>query len=143
MTHSLPDPIDGTINFVQPLHFVCIAVAFVVDSQIEFSFLSNPILNEFYTARRGKGAFLNGERIFVSKREGMKGALIGHEISLGCVPWLRPSYMARCEKFIEKVIAVRAFGSAALTLGYIAKGVRKIRVTAPSFAATLTSTKFI
>lgn len=80
-------------------------------------------MDEFYTARKGQGAFLNGNRIFVSKQETLKGAMIAHEISLGCVNFLRPSYLARCEKFLEKVAGIRAIGSAALTLGYIAKGV--------------------
>lgn len=98
-------------------------MAFVIDEKLEFGFLFNPILDEFFVARRGRGAFLNGERIFVNKQAGLRGSLIAHEISLGCMPWLRPSYVARTEKYLEKTIGIRAMGSAALTLGYVAKGV--------------------
>lgn len=117
------DPIDGTINFVKALHFTVISVALAVNKKLEFGFLFNPVLDEFFVARRGRGAFLNGERIFVNKQASLKGSLVAHEISLGCVPWLRPSYMGRAEKFLERTIGIRALGSAALTLGYIAKGV--------------------
>lgn len=117
------DPIDGTINFVKKLHFVCISVALVVDEELNMAFLYNPTLNELYTARRGQGAFLNGKKIEASKLEDLSRCVLAHEVSLGCVPNFLPKYMERATEFVRRSIGVRAIGSAALTLGYVAHGV--------------------
>ncbi|KAG5669002.1 hypothetical protein PVAND_016905 [Polypedilum vanderplanki] len=123
---SLPswiiDPIDGTINFVKRLHFVCISVAFVIDRQLNFAFLYNPTLNEFFHARKNQGAFLNGKIISASKKEELRGSLVAHEISLGCVPEFTEAFIERARIFLLKTIGIRAIGSAALTLGYVANG---------------------
>lgn len=116
------DPIDGTINFVKKLHFVCISVALCIHDDLQISFLYNPTLDEFYTARKGQGAFLNGEKIETSKNEDMSRCLFAHEISLGTVSPFRLKYIERARAFLERTIGLRAFGSAALTLGYVAKG---------------------
>lgn len=116
------DPIDGTINFVKKIHFVCISVALVVENDLKMGFLYNPTLNEFYTARRGQGAFLNGEKIEASKLEDLSRCVMAHEVSIGSVPACFPKYMERAAEFVSRTIGVRAIGSAALTLGYVAKG---------------------
>lgn len=94
----------------------------MVDADLKIAFLYNPTLNELYTARKGKGAFLNGTKIETSKNEDLSRCLLAHEISLGTVPQYLPKYMARAEAFLPKCIGMRALGSAALTLGYVAKG---------------------
>lgn len=116
------DPIDGTINFVKKFHFFCISVAFVVQEDLKIAFLYNPILNEFYSARKGQGAFLNGEKIEVAKNENLNRCLFAHEISLGTVESIRPKYVEVARALLGASIGLRSFGSAALTLGYIAKG---------------------
>ncbi|XP_070507882.1 inositol monophosphatase 1-like [Chironomus tepperi] len=117
------DPIDGTTNFVKKLHFVCISVALVIDNDIKIAFLFNPILNEFFSARKGQGAFLNGNRIFASKSEELKGSLIAQCIHVGAIPAFQHLFMERTVTFLRKSIGIRVFGSAALTLAYVASGV--------------------
>lgn len=41
----------------------------------------NPIIDDFYEARLGQGAFLNGKKISCSSVEKLEDATIGHEIS--------------------------------------------------------------
>ncbi|KAI9298998.1 hypothetical protein K502DRAFT_298562 [Neoconidiobolus thromboides FSU 785] len=53
------DPIDGTTNFVHGFPFVCISIAFVLNKKSLIGIVYNPIMNELYTACRGKGAYLN------------------------------------------------------------------------------------
>ena len=105
------DPIDGTINFVKKLHFVCISVALVVEKDLKIAFLYNPTLKELYTARKGQGAFLNGVKIEVSKNEDFSRCLLAHEISLGTVAWARPKYLEMARAFLEKCIGLRALGA--------------------------------
>lgn len=116
------DPIDGTTNFVKKLHLVCISVAFVVDGEIQLAFLSNPTINELFTAKKGQGAFLNGERIEASKNETLDRCVLAHEIALGSLATVRPKILAVTEILMARTLGLRAFGSAALTLGYVAKG---------------------
>lgn len=61
------DPIDGTINFCKTLPMTCISIALAVQKEIVIGIIYMPVTDEMYTAKRGKGAFLNGKPIHVSK----------------------------------------------------------------------------
>lgn len=60
------DPIDGTTNYVHKIPIFGISVAFCVNKEILIGVVFNPAQNELYTARKGQGAYLNGERIHSS-----------------------------------------------------------------------------
>ena len=107
---------------MKKLHFVCISVALVIEGDLNMAFLYNPTLNELYTARKGKGAFLNGIKIETSKIEDLSRCLLAHEISLGTVSQFMPKNIERTKAFLARCLGLRALGSAALTLGYVAKG---------------------
>lgn len=64
------DPIDGTMNFVHGLPHTCISVALLINKTAEIGVVYNPILEQLFTARKGKGAFLNGAPIHVSEEKG-------------------------------------------------------------------------
>lgn len=64
------DPIDGTMNFVHGLPHTCISVGLHIGKVAEIGVVYNPILEQLFTARRGKGAFLNGAPIRVSGQKG-------------------------------------------------------------------------
>lgn len=97
-------------------------MALVVEKDLKIAYLYNPLINELYTAQKGHGAFLNGEKIEVGKSDDLGHCLIAHEISLGCVPIISPKYIEVARAFLPKCHGIRAIGSAALTLGYVAKG---------------------
>ena len=61
----LVDPIDGTTNFVNGMHYT-ISIALRRGSETVAGALYNPVADEMFTAIRGAGAFLNGERLRVS-----------------------------------------------------------------------------
>lgn len=79
-------------------------------------------MDELYTARKGQGSFLNGEKIESSKNEDLSRSLIAHEISLASLSPYKPKYVERANALLGKCLGLRALGSAALTLGYVAKG---------------------
>jgi myo-inositol-1(or 4)-monophosphatase len=118
------DPIDGTINFVHSLPFVAISIGFWVDNKPIEGVVYNPILNEFFYAKSGKGAFLNGKKLKVSERKGLQNSLI----STG-FPYTKvekgADYLWTIDVF-EKILPltrdVRRYGSASLDLAYIASG---------------------
>ncbi|XP_053683447.1 uncharacterized protein LOC128733704 [Sabethes cyaneus] len=114
------DPIDGTINFVRGVKFIAISVALVVDGDLKIGIVSNPCLDEFYTAVKGKGAFLNEKKIHTSGLQELENALVGLEFSIASHAPAKPHIFGRGEEFIQHCIGLRAFGSAALSLAYIA-----------------------
>lgn len=61
------DPIDGTTNFMKKIPQACISVGLAVNKQLVLGIVYNPMLNELFTAKKGHGAFLNGEQIHASR----------------------------------------------------------------------------
>ncbi len=72
------DPIDGTTNFMQDYRCSCISVALCKENDVIAGVVYNPYTNELFSAEKGKGAYLNGDRINVSERPLSEGlALFG------------------------------------------------------------------
>uniref|UniRef100_A0A182JX70 Inositol-1-monophosphatase n=1 Tax=Anopheles christyi TaxID=43041 RepID=A0A182JX70_9DIPT len=116
------DPIDGTVNYVRGVPFICISVALAFNREIQIAIIANPTSNELFTAIKGKGSFLNGSRIKTRNTKELKDALVGHEFSIGSYEPIRSALFERGQKFIAECVGLRAFGSAALSLAYIASG---------------------
>ncbi len=66
------DPIDGTRSFIAGKPEFTICAALVEDGAPVLGIVYNPILEEFYEASLGSGAFLNGERIFCSEKQDLE-----------------------------------------------------------------------
>jgi len=64
----LVDPIDGTSHFVRGIPFCTTMIALVENGTVVMSVINDFVREETYWAIRGKGAFKDGERIFVSNR---------------------------------------------------------------------------
>ncbi len=62
------DPIDGTTNFMQDYRCSCISVALCNGNDVIAGVVYNPYTDELFSAEKGKGANLNGNRIKVSDR---------------------------------------------------------------------------
>jgi myo-inositol-1(or 4)-monophosphatase len=81
----------------------------------------DPLRDELFTAARGRGAFLGGDRLEHSGRTALDGALLvtgfPYDIHLNHDEPLR-----LFGAFIRRARAVRRFGSAALDLAYLAAG---------------------
>lgn len=64
------DPIDGTRAFLKGDDRWCVSVALVRSGRPVAGIVFCPALGEFYTAARNRGAYLNGNRLSVSRRTG-------------------------------------------------------------------------
>lgn len=60
------DPLDGTVNFSQGLHYWGISIAHLVNGMPQTGAVYFPLIEELYTAERGTGAFLNGNRLSIN-----------------------------------------------------------------------------
>ena len=62
------DPIDGTSNFIHGIPHFCIVIAKLSFGNISDGIIFNPITDEFFWASKGKGSWLNNQRLRVSNR---------------------------------------------------------------------------
>ena len=72
------DPIDGTKNFIRRIPIWAVLIALEERGEITTGVALNPVTDELFTARRGEGAYKNGERLRVSECEAMKDATVLH-----------------------------------------------------------------
>src|SRR6516164_1415430 len=77
------DPLDGTTNFLHGIPQFAISIALAREGVVVAGVIYNPANDELYTAERGKGAFLNDQRLRVEKRA--LAAFGGIELVIGRV----------------------------------------------------------
>lgn len=53
------DPLDGTVNFTHAFPMFCVSIALVVNQKPVIGVVYAPLLNQFFSACRGRGAWLN------------------------------------------------------------------------------------
>ena len=114
------DPIDGTANFVRGLSQSAISVALAKDGQVEYAVVLDPYRRELFTARRGAGAFCNGQPIHVSDRPLSQGIF-----GMGTSPYnpaLHPLTLSLTAQLFARSCDFRRMGAAALDLCALACG---------------------
>ena len=115
------DPLDGTTNYAHGYPCFCTSLALELEGEVIVGAIYDPLLDELFTAQKGKGAFLNNERLAVSKTDRLTNALI----CTGFPYDLRKSRVNNLDhfnNFVMKARAIRRDGSAALDLCYVAAG---------------------
>lgn len=115
------DPIDGTVNYAHGMPIWCVSIGVEIKGVVECGVIYNPNLNEMFTARRGHGAFLNGERIQVSTTTDPARSLYvtGFPYNVKENPG---NVIEQFCDFLRRGWLVRRLGSAALDLAYVACG---------------------
>ena len=115
------DPLDGTTNFLHGYPACAVSIGAAVDGVLEAGVVLRLDPDRCFTARRGGGAWLDGERLTVSTISDPGHALIGTGF-----PFKHPDELPRyLEQFGRVMLAtsgIRRAGSAALDLADIAAG---------------------
>lgn len=114
------DPIDGTMNFIRGLHHSSISVALAVDGVVTHAVVYNPYYDEMFSAQRGKGAWLNGQRLHVTQH-----AVHDSLVLFGSAIYYRetiPETLRFVEALLPNCLDFRRGGSAALDCCYVAAG---------------------
>lgn len=114
------DPIDGTANFIRGLGSSVISVGLVKNGKTYLGVIYDPYKDEMFYAERGKGAFLNGQQIYVSERD------FQHSIICSAASQYDKKLATPCLNILQKVFHqvddFRRFGSAAIEMAYLAAG---------------------
>lgn len=116
------DPLDGTTNYVHGFPIFCISLALEEQRQIQVGIIDMPILQETYTAMRGQGSFVNGERMRVSQTEQIEKSLLATGFFGENEPALQEQ-MKVFSHFVRKARGIRRAGAAAYDLAQVARGV--------------------
>jgi myo-inositol-1(or 4)-monophosphatase len=115
------DPLDGTTNYAHQYPVFCVSIALEVAGEIRLGAVYNPMLDELFTAEKGAGAFLNGDRIAVSRTEDLNRGLLATGFPYD-IREDRNNNINYFTAFAMNAQAVRRAGSAALDLAYVAAG---------------------
>lgn len=115
------DPIDGTTNFAHGLALFCTSIALEIDGDVVVGAIYDPMADELFTAERGQGARLNGQRLAVSGVDTLIDALLVTGFPYA-VTEEREEQLAIFTAFLAQAQAVRRLGSAALDLCCVAAG---------------------
>jgi myo-inositol-1(or 4)-monophosphatase len=121
-THTwIVDPLDGTTNFLHGIPQFAISIGLEREGTIIAGVIYNPANDELFTAERGKGAFLNEQRLRVANRRNLAESVIACAL-----PHLGRGDLAGFRKELElvqeRVAGLRRFGAAALDLAWTAAG---------------------
>lgn len=115
------DPIDGSADYIHGMPDWTISIGYMVKDSVELGVVYCPGTRELFSARRGHGAFCNGEPISVSSESVFSNAVtaisppIRHlELTDVCFNILKKLFIATSD--------FRELGSAALHLCYVASG---------------------
>ena len=115
------DPLDGTSNYAHGFPMFCVSIGLYEDGEAKAAVIYSPVLKEMFYAERGRGAYLNGRPIRVSKTKTVKEALLGTGFYYSTGAILRQE-MKIFFRMNEAALAVRRPGSAALDLAFVACG---------------------
>lgn len=115
------DPLDGTTNFLHSLPFFAVSIGLERQGQMVAGVVYNPITEELFTAEKGNGAFMNDRRMRVAARRKLADAAL-----CTAIPHIGSNTLGR---FLDEsrlacanTAALRGFGSAAMSLAYVAAG---------------------
>lgn len=115
------DPLDGTVNFAHNIPLFCVSIALAKDEEVIAGVIFEPITHELFIVEKGVGVYLNGKAIKVSETSLLEGAFVSTSLSFN----LHKEPLNSIAKFGQMAyhgFPLRAIGSTALNLAYIAAG---------------------
>lgn len=116
----IADPLDGTTNYVHGVPLFCTSIALVQKEEPICAIVYNPLTEEFYSAEKDKGAFLNEKRIECASWETLTKSLVS--VSFPTETKDDSPDLLTFLKSLKKCQAIRRTGSTALNLCFVAAG---------------------
>lgn len=114
------DPIDGTSNYVKRIPGFTVSIALFSYGQPICGAIYDPMRDELFSAEKGGGAFLNGAPIRVSATDRLAASVVSTGFPSNRD--MRAAVFESLQAIGEGCRTIRALGSAALHLAYVAAG---------------------
>ncbi len=115
------DPLDGTTNFMHGIPIFAISVGLERDGEVVAGVIYNPIMDELYTAEKGKGAFMNDRRLRVANRRLLADCVVATGIPNRGRPG-HDRFLSECKVMMRETTGIRRGGAAAIDLAWVASG---------------------
>lgn len=115
------DPLDGTTNFLFGTPLWGVNVALAREGKVVAGVTYLPILNELYVAETGKGCWLNGEQVHVSKRSRLIESVLACGIPFASKP-NHPVFAREMALLTTDVAGIRRTGACAIDMAWVAAG---------------------
>ncbi|PDT15356.1 inositol monophosphatase [Rhizobium sp. J15] len=118
------DPIDGTTNYAWGVPHFGMTIAIAEGGRLVTGVVYDAMQDELFSAERGGGAYLNGERIRCADVGDIENVLIGAGLPIpGQVKAVsEETYFEAIKRLMTNTAGVRRLGSAALSIAYVACG---------------------
>lgn len=113
------DPLDGTVNYAHHVPIFTVSIAYAFGGRTTLGAVYDPMRDELFTAERGKGAFINGQRLQASTATDLQRSLLVTGFPYDAWNTEHDNF-ANFVKFAKLTQGVRRLGSAALDLSYVA-----------------------
>jgi len=124
------DPVDGTTNYSRQVPTYCVSIAAAVELDADENgfrryqpiagVIYDPARDELFSAAAGSPSLLNGRRITVSEVGDLSRAIVSMDWSRGHEK--RQALLTAIGGFAHQAHTIRATGSAALSLAWVAAG---------------------
>jgi myo-inositol-1(or 4)-monophosphatase len=115
------DPLDGTSNFARGIPYFCVSIGLTYKDKPIWAGIYLPILDEFYHAVKGRGAFCNKKPIAVAEPKPLNKSFI----AIG-VPYPKDGYYKKVISALSLITpqtdGFRHMGAIAVDQAYVAMG---------------------
>jgi len=115
------DPLDGTTNFSRGIGYFCISICLTYNEEPILGITYQPLMKELFVARKGEGAFLNGQKLNISTP-----VALDQSLTVVGLPYTKNKQYAELLEMTRviapKSLAFRHLGACALDLAYVAAG---------------------
>jgi myo-inositol-1(or 4)-monophosphatase len=114
------DPLDGTINYSRHFPVFSVSIAYVEQGQPQIGVVSDPLHERVFFAERDRGAWLNTDRLYAATTADIGAAVVALDWGRG--DQQRAQALEWLTRTVRECRTIRALGSAALGLCYLAAG---------------------
>ena len=118
------DPVDGTHNYISGLPNFGVSIALATKKEFLLGVIYLPYFDEMYYAVKNQGAFMNDEKIQVSKNNDLEKSMITFDNQF----YLNKKSFDVYKKIVDSCFTTRILGSAVYDFCLIASGKVDARV---------------
>ena len=120
----LIDPLDGTTNFLHGLPLWAVSIGLEREGELIAGVVYDPIRDELFWGEKGRGAYLNQERIRASARRNVADSLFATGIPFkgSGTPEEHQNFLVEMGAVMSVSAGIRRWGVASLDLAYVAAG---------------------
>src|SRR5262249_25018078 len=114
------DPLDGTSNYVHRFPYYAVSIALEHRGELAVGVIYDPMRDELFAAQRGRGAWVNGAPLKVSRFARLNQAMVIASFPPGVTAESLP--IRRFLTVLPHAQTIHRSGSSALNLAYVAAG---------------------